>query len=112
MPFFFTQARFVQKNHRKPNSAAHSQDNGEQEEELDVQVPRQRVDVNYIRSQGPGGQNVNKVNTKAVLRFDLTAADWMTDKVKERLTEQRPQNIGSSNKGNFFTLSCQEHRTQ
>ena len=50
-------------------------------------VPYEKLMVRYDRSSGPGGQNVNKVNTKATLRFDVRKADWLTDKVKARLVE-------------------------
>lgn len=41
-----------------------------------ISIPVDRIDFNYARSSGPGGQNVNKVNTKAELRFHVMSADW------------------------------------
>ncbi|NJN54637.1 MAG: hypothetical protein HC804_07690 [Anaerolineae bacterium] len=35
-------------------------------------IPLREFDFTYVRSSGPGGQNVNKVNSKAVLRWDVT----------------------------------------
>ncbi|KAF9046860.1 hypothetical protein BDZ89DRAFT_1099326 [Hymenopellis radicata] len=39
-------------------------------------IPKVLVDMSFSRSSGPGGQNVNKVNTKATLRCELDA-DWI-----------------------------------
>ncbi len=39
----------------------------------------------FVRSSGPGGQNVNKVATAAILRFDVNASPSLSDDVKRRL---------------------------
>ncbi|RKP09987.1 hypothetical protein THASP1DRAFT_13482, partial [Thamnocephalis sphaerospora] len=43
--------------------------------------------VAYMRSSGPGGQNVNKLSTKADMRFELEYATWMPAPVREKLAE-------------------------
>ncbi len=45
------------------------------------------LEFEFVRSPGPGGQNVNKVSTAAQLRFDITANASLTDDVKERLAK-------------------------
>lgn len=46
--------------------------------------PRE-ITFSFVRSPGPGGQNVNKLATTAVLRFNLRTSASLTDIVRERL---------------------------
>ena len=39
-----------------------------------IAIPMREIELSYARSGGPGGQNVNKVASKAVLRFNLGAS--------------------------------------
>ncbi|KAF8813477.1 hypothetical protein BYT27DRAFT_7181021 [Phlegmacium glaucopus] len=43
---------------------------------VNIKVPKEAVDFSFSRSSGPGGQNVNKVNTKATLRCPVNAS-WI-----------------------------------
>ena len=45
------------------------------------------MEIRYDRSSGPGGQNVNKLETKVDMRFNVKSAKWLSDAVKERLCE-------------------------
>jgi ribosome-associated protein len=51
----------------------------------DVSIPDEEFEWKFIRSSGPGGQNVNKVSTAAQLRFDLEGSSVLTAGVKARL---------------------------
>lgn len=48
----------------------------------------EHLEVSFSRSGGPGGQNVNKVNTKVDMRFTIKTADWLPTAVKAKLREQ------------------------
>jgi peptidyl-tRNA hydrolase ICT1 len=47
-----------------------------------------QLDITYSRSSGPGGQNVNKVNTKVEVRFQPSSATWISEDVKSKLLEK------------------------
>jgi ribosome-associated protein len=51
----------------------------------DVEIPESDLSVSFIRSAGPGGQNVNKVATAVQLRFALDANETLRADVKARL---------------------------
>ena len=56
---------------------------------------------------GPGGQNVNKLNTKAEARFNVDSAEWLPIEVRQRLKIYQENKI--SKEGDLIVAS-QEHR--
>ena len=48
-------------------------------------VTKDKLILSFSRSQGPGGQNVNKVNSKADGRFHIDSASWLDPEAKIRL---------------------------
>src|SRR5205814_8498320 len=44
-----------------------------------IQIPDGEFEFTFARSSGPGGQNVNKVNSKAVLRWSVDASPSLTE---------------------------------
>ena len=71
-------------------------------------VPREQCRFSFSRSSGAGGQNVNKVNSKATLHWDLNTADIPAD-VMERL---RSRYGGFITQDNELQITSQENRTQ
>ncbi len=51
----------------------------------DISIAEQELQWEFIRSSGPGGQNVNKVSTAVQLRFDVKHSPSMPDDIKKRL---------------------------
>ena len=49
-----------------------------------IQIPDSELVFTFARSSGPGGQNVNKVNSKAVLRWSPTTSPSLPDDVRSR----------------------------
>jgi len=49
-----------------------------------IEVPADELEIRYVRSSGPGGQNVNKTSTKAVVRWNVRGAAGVRDDVKGR----------------------------
>jgi len=49
-----------------------------------VSIDRNEFTVTYVRSSGPGGQNVNKVATKACLRWNPNESPSLPERVKQR----------------------------
>lgn len=49
-----------------------------------ITIPAAELDLSYVRASGPGGQNVNKVASKAVVRFGLGSSTAFPDDLKAR----------------------------
>ena len=68
-----------------------------------LKIPISQLQLTYVRSSGPGGQNVNKVASKVVLRWDFDAADLLDGDSIERLKTSYPANVTKD--GELITTS-------
>jgi ribosome-associated protein len=71
-------------------------------------IDDRQIDERFVRSSGPGGQNVNKVSTAVELRFD-TRAGSLPAEVRERLALIAHNRISSDG---VLLIEAREHRTQ
>jgi ribosome-associated protein len=74
-----------------------------------LQIPETEFVWSFARSGGPGGQNVNKVASKAVLRWDVTNTPSVPEDVKERFCAQ---NRGRMTVEGEFLVSSDRTRSQ
>ncbi|XP_054702551.1 peptidyl-tRNA hydrolase ICT1, mitochondrial [Grus americana] len=74
-----------------------------------LDIPLARLTVSYCRSSGPGGQHVNKVNTKAEVRFHLASADWIPEAARQKMASMHRNKI---NRAGELIVNSEESRYQ
>jgi ribosome-associated protein len=74
-----------------------------------LSVPLREVQLSYVRSGGPGGQNVNKVASKAVLRFPLRDSPSISEPDRQRALERLSSRL---TRGGELVLSSSVYRDQ
>jgi ribosome-associated protein len=72
-------------------------------------IPDEEVSFATSRSGGPGGQNVNKLETRVTLRFDLAGSAALSEEQKARLRERLATRI---TRDGVLQVTSQRHRTQ
>ncbi|MCS6852469.1 MAG: aminoacyl-tRNA hydrolase [Gemmataceae bacterium] len=72
-------------------------------------IPESELHWTFVRAGGPGGQNVNKVASRAVLRWNVAGSPSLPDEVKARLVSSQRRRI---NQFGELILSSQRFRDQ
>jgi ribosome-associated protein len=75
----------------------------------EISIDEDELTIDFVRSSGPGGQNVNKVATAAQLRFDVFASPTLPEYVKPRLAALAGSRL--TNDG-VLIIDARRHRTQ
>lgn len=75
----------------------------------DLEIPEGELVFTTSRSSGPGGQNVNKVNTRVTLLFDVEGSAYLSAQQRELLRRRLP---GRINRDGVLRVVSQRHRTQ
>jgi ribosome-associated protein len=74
-----------------------------------VEIPEDEYEISFVRSAGPGGQNVNKLATAAQLRYRLTDSRLLNVAAKERLRKLAGRRLTDADE---VLIIARNHRTQ
>ena len=75
----------------------------------DLEVPSSELRFETSRSSGPGGQHVNKTESRVTLVFDLVASSVLDESSRQRIIEHCANRISKLGE---FRISSQSHRSQ
>jgi len=74
-----------------------------------IAIKESELTFNFIRSSGPGGQNVNKVATAVQLRFNISSTESLTEDIKTRLKSIAGRKV---TKDGVLIIEAKQFRTQ
>jgi ribosome-associated protein len=72
-------------------------------------IPKEALKVKTARASGPGGQHVNRTESKVQLTFDPRAVSWIDEGTRLRVIALAGRNVDSDG---CIHVACQEHREQ
>jgi len=75
----------------------------------DLSIDETELDYEFARSSGPGGQNVNKVETKVTLKLEIAASRSLSPGQKALISERLATRI---TKDGVMRVTSQRHRTR
>ncbi len=75
----------------------------------DIELDEREIDEQFVRSSGPGGQNVNKLSTAVQLRFDVRRSPSLPAEVRHRLERLAGSRL---TRDGVLVIIAQRHRTQ
>ncbi len=75
----------------------------------DIHISEKEIKEDFIRSGGPGGQNVNKVSTAVQLRFDVNSSTSIPEPVRRRLIKLAGSRM---TKDGVLVIRAERHRTR
>jgi ribosome-associated protein len=75
----------------------------------DISLDESEIEESFVRSSGPGGQNVNKLSTAVQLRFDVRRSPSLPNDVAVRLMRLAGKRL---TKEGVLVIVAQNHRTQ
>jgi len=74
-----------------------------------LSIPNNEISFRFSGASKPGGQHVNRSNTRATLLFDVESSDSLSHAQKKRLAEKLGDRI---NKEGIMQVSSQDYRSQ